>query len=315
MARLIRIPGIASLLLVRQASEIDDLLDHPLLERAFSRRGGLINRLVVSMIDRQIRFKGEVLPALRPGADAVRQQGQASLFAELDRQAAAGNWPKAPVEQMGRYVATGREEREAEAALAYAMAWPFLASAPASAEDDAYKPHGRHLWRLHRRVARANRPFSLAGRLLRLFRADRRAREAILRLVGGRLYGLHAVELTLANGREILANMRRIVEEAPRGKAPTAQQLAWAAVRTAPERVIRQIGETHASLPNVRGRVPPHTLVFLAMRSSLTPDQASGYEFASTHWSACPARRYVHGLFAAVARAAHGHRTGGRGHE
>ncbi|MDX2157596.1 MAG: hypothetical protein SFW09_13920 [Hyphomicrobiaceae bacterium] len=304
MARLIRVPHLASLLVVTCAREIDDLIAHPSLARAFARKGPLLNRLLVAGLDRQFRHHGDVLPAFRPKEDPSRVAAQRQLFARLDALSERGVWPSAPVTEMGRYVATGADRRNAEAALAYAVAWPFIGSASASTEDDAYKPLGRHLWRLHRRTALAREPASPRGLALRLAGLDRRARATILDHVGGDLYGLHAVEITLANARTILEAMREAMSGIPEGAPATGASLAWAAIRTAPERVVRQTGATSLTLPGVDGRIPPHTLVLLQMRRSLGPDLASGYEFASRHWSACPARRFVMGLFTAVAEAA-----------
>lgn len=303
MARLIRVPLVASLLLVSKAEEIDDLIGHPGLMRAFVRKGGLVNRFVVAGLDRQFRQKGQVLPAFLPREDAARAAGQQTLFANLDRLAQASAWPRAPVSQMARYVATGREQREAEAALAYAIASPFLGST-AGTTDDTYKPKGRYLWRLHRRIARARKRLSLSGLAYRVLGVDRRSRAAILAAVGNDAYGLHAVEFALANARVILEQMRHIVRDLADGRMLDGRALAWAAVRTAPESVVRQTGATALTLPHVSARVPPHTLVLLSMRRALTGDDASGYEFASTHWSACPARRFVMELFGAVGSAA-----------
>jgi hypothetical protein len=213
---------------------------------------------------------------------------------------------------MARYVVEGRERRSAEAALAFAIAWPFLGLAPGAPNDDAYKPLGRHLWRLHRRMARARRPLSLSALAFRLAGVDRRARAAILAMANGEAYGLHAVEITLANARDILERMRGMMIAGPPGMPLTAREVAWGAIRTAPELVVRQSSGEETTLPHVRSRIPPRTIVLLRMRGSLTPDAASGYEFASGHWSACPARRYVMGLFAAVAETAVGLARGAR---
>jgi len=239
MARLISVPGVASLLVVSRAAEIDDLLDHPALERAFAPEGRLLNRLLVGSLNRQMRHQGKVLPAFRAKGDAGRAAGQAGLFRLLDGQADAGSWPSAPVAELARYVVGGRDRRSAEAALAYAIAWPFLGSGPAAPRDDAYKPHGRYLWRLHRRSERARSTASLIGLLYRLTGVGRRARGAIIERLGGDLYGLHAVEITLANAHVILDGMRQIVAAGP-GGAVTPRDLAWGAVRTAPRIVVRQ---------------------------------------------------------------------------
>ncbi len=306
MARLISVPGLASLLLVSSAREIDDLIAYPGLERRFVGAGRLVNRVLVAGLDRQIRHEGQVLTAFRPRDDVDRLAAQRQLFAHLDRFADAAAWPPAPVAEMARYVVKGRQRRDALSALAFAVAWPFLAQGPAAPQDDAYKPHGRHLWQLHRRTARARRPLSVTGLAYRLAGVDRRARTVILELVGGNPYGLHAIEITLANAEVILETLRRLVAERPSGLDLSPRDLAWAAIRTAPEVVVRQTGAAATTLPHVDARVPPHTIVLMRMRQSLahSSDASSGYEFASRHWSACPARRYVMGLFSAVAAGA-----------
>ncbi len=306
MARLISVPGLASLVLVSRRAEIESLIDHPALDRAFAGEGRLVNRLLVSGLRRQIQHDGAVLDAFRPRDDAERQLRQLQLRERLDQRAAKQDWPPALVAELARYVVEGRDRRSAEAALAYAIAWPFLEGVPEVPQDDAYKPVGRYLWRLHRRTARMRNPLSPIGAAMRLVRFDRRTRAAILQRTGGDAYGLHAVEITLANADDILKRMRAVVRDGPTGTALSARELAWAAIRTAPEVVLRQSGRDPTTLPHVDGRIPPHTIVLLRMRGSLAAnaDAEAGYEFASAHWSACPARRYVMGLFAAIAETA-----------
>ena len=304
MARLISVPGLASLVIVSRGTEIDSLIDHPQLDRAFVGEGRLANRLLVSALNRQISHHGRTLDAFLPRDDARRREQQRELFRRLDRYVEEGAWPPAPLAELGRFVVDGRDRRGAEAALAYSMAAPFLGVLPAAPHDDAYKPLGRHLWRLHRRTARARKPVSIVGFAYRLLRVDRRARDAILDLVGGDHYGLHAVEITLANARAILERMREIMGDGPSGTSLSARELAWAAIRTAPELVVRQSPAAETTLPYVPERVPPRTLVLLRMREGLAADAPSGYEFASRHWSACPARRFVMSLFDGVAKSA-----------
>ena len=303
MARLISVPGLASLLIVSTAREIDDLIDHPRLDRAFVGEGRLVNRFLVAGLLRQTRHRGETLDAFRPRDDDGRRERQRTLFARLDRLSELDRWPSAPVAEMARYVVDGRHRNAARAALAFAVTGPFL-NQEQLPSDDAYQPFGRRLWRLHRRTARARSPLSPVGMAYRLLGVDRRARAAILGLVNGDAYGLHAVEITLANADAILERMRVAMRDGVTGTFLSPSELSWAAIRTAPEVVVRQSENAETTLPHVSARVPPRTLVLLQMRAGLKADAASGYEFASAHWSACPARRYVMGLFAAVARTA-----------
>jgi hypothetical protein len=306
MARLISVPGVASLVLVSRRSEIESLIDHPALDRVFVSEGRLVNRLLASRLRRQTEHDGKVLDAFRSRDDSERQHRQRQLRARLDRRAEDQSWPSALIGELARYVIEGRDRRSAEAALAYAVAWPFLDGVREAPQDDAYKPIGRHLWRLHRRTLRMRNPVSPIGTAMRLLRVDRRTRAAILAYTAGDAYGLHAVEITLANASDILQRMRAVMRDGPAGTALAARELTWAAIRTAPELVVRQSGRDPTTLPHVDGRIPPRTLVLLRMRESLmaTSDADSGYEFASAHWSACPARRYVTGLFAAVGETA-----------
>lgn len=274
-----------------------------MLDRSFVGEGRLLNRWLLSGLLRQTRHEGKPLDAFRRRNDSRRRQRQAELFDYLNDAARNGSWPSAPLAEMARYVVDGRDRRSAQAALAFVITRPFLGPASADAGDDVFKPLGRRLWRLHRRTEPARRPLSLSALAYRLLRIDRRARAAILELVHDEPYGLHAVEITLANANDILQRMRRVMADRSPGAPHSARELAWAAIRTAPEVVVRQSTGEETTLPHVPARVPPHTIVLLRMRQGLRPDAASGYEFASAHWSACPARRYVMGLFEAVARA------------
>ncbi len=268
MATLINVPGLASLVLVSRRAEIESLIDHPSLDRTFIGEGRLLNRLLVSGLRRQFHHGGAVLDAFRPRDDAERERRQHQLRERLDRSAATADWPATLVTELARYVVEGRDRRSAEAALAYAIAWPFLDGVTEVPQDDAYKPIGRHLWRLHRRTRLMGNPLSPIGAAMRLVRADRRTRAAIVERTGGDAYGLHAIEITLANAADILQRMRAVMRDGPRGTALSSRELAWAAIRTAPEVVVRQSGSDATSLPHVAGRIPPRTIVMLRMRES-----------------------------------------------
>lgn len=300
MARRLRLFGLASLVVVDRQDEIDELIDHPALDRSFERAGPLLNRLLVGAITRQFLRDGRMLLSMRPRDDAQRVAGQAELFRRLDGLAAEKAWAPEAIYAMAHYVATGEQFEHATSGLAYATAMPFLEAS----ERRAFEPvRFREVFKLTRRIAQANSPASPRGWLIRLTRGDRRARRALLELTGGDDYGLHALAVTIDNSLVILENLKNRVREGhATGNRPTPK-LAWLSARTAPTVVLRQIKQEF-TLPHVEARLPPHTLVLFRMRRGLRPDTQGGFEFAASHWSACPARRYVIAVFEAVCAAA-----------
>jgi hypothetical protein len=298
MARRVRLFGLASLVVVSDQREIDDLIDHPGLDRSFVHAGPFLNRLVVRRILRQFELDGRMLLSMRPRADSERRQGQAELFRRLDSFASGGGWSPDAIKAMADYVATGEQFERAVSALTYVTAMPFLGPEARAVFDER---QFRRLFRLTRRIARANAPFSLTGFFIRLVGADRRAKRKLLAFACGDEYGLHALMVTIDNGLAILDNLRaRMVESQANGGRP-APKLAWLSGRTGPAVVVRQL-KVEFTLPHVRGRLPPHTLVLLRMRRALRADIQGGFEFAASHWSACPARSYVVAVFDAVCK-------------
>jgi hypothetical protein len=298
MARRVRLFGLASLVVVDTQSEIDDLIDHPALDRSFERAGPILNRLLVARIVRQFLRDGRMLLSMRPRDDVERKQGQAQLFHRLDAMAAGKTWAPEAIHAMAHYVATGEQFEHAVSGLTYATAMPFLEPSARAAFD---AEQFRRIFRLSRRISQANSPLSPAGFLIRLTGADRRARRKLLVLTGGDDYGLHALMVTIDNGLAILDNLRqRLAESHATGDRP-APKLAWLSARTAPSVVVRQIKEEF-TLPHVDARLPAHTLVLFRMRRALRPDMQGGFEFAASHWSACPARSYVVAVFDAVCK-------------
>jgi len=300
MARFINLPGLVALLVVSRREEIASLIDHPLLDRRYIGAGPMLNRWLLASVLRETRHQGQPLDAFRPRDDSIRKVRQRELVAKLDGIATSQAWPQMPLMDIARYIVEGKGRREAQAALAYALAWPFLADR-ADGDDSSYKQIGRDLWRLHRRASFLRRPVSVVAPLQRLFGAHRHNRAKIMQLVGASEYGLHAVEIGLANAAEILERMRNAMKGGAAGTPLLARQLTWAAIGTAPALVVRQSGAEPISLPYVAARVPPHTVVLLRMREAMDGGADSGFEFASSSWSACPARRYVMELFKAVA--------------
>lgn len=292
MARYIRRGGFASVLVVDNDHEIDALMDHPGLDRDYTANGPLLNRFLLARLRRGVTESGDVLLSFRRRNDPQRKRAQQALAERLDALAKQDPWAHSATSAMASYIATGNGRKAALAALTYVTALPFLPTeAQASFDPTRFAP----LYRLYRRMSLARRPW--VGLPFRLLGIDRHAARQILEATGGDEYGLHAIGITLDNSVIILERLR--TSYARKAGKSEATPMGWVDGRTAPALVVRQTTAS-CKLLNVAAELPPHTLVLLKMRRALRADSPSGFEFASAHWSACPAGHYMTEVFDAV---------------
>ena len=296
MARYLRFAGLASIVIVDSDDEVDALLDHPDLDRTYAVAGPVLNRLMISTLRHALFRDGRALLSFRPREDSERAAAQSALAKRLDVLAQRSPWADEAIAAMAAYVVKGTDREGALAALTYATAYPFLA--PDDAEEALpFEPAKfRHLFELYQglRLAR-NRVKGLPHRLLGV---DKRAAREILQITGGDDYGLHAVGITLDNSVLILEHFRAAFANRLPDKAE-ALPFDWNKVRTAPAVVTRQ-NSVPCKVPGMPNEVPSNSLFLLKMRQALRPGSLAGFEFAGTHWSYCPAGRYIAAIFARV---------------
>lgn len=296
MARYVRFAGLASIVIVEHDDEIDALLDHPELDRTYRPAGPPLNRLLLSTL-RHILFRdGQALLSFRPRGDGERAAAQAAAAKRLDALAQQAPWSNDALAAMAAYVANGTNRDAALAALTYATAYPFLAADGREMPIPFEPKKFGDLFEQYQRLKFAHRRWK--GLLGRLLGADRRAEQEILRMTGGDDYGLHAVGITLANSEIILENLRASFAVRLTGTA-TGAPFDWRKVRTAPAMLTRQ-NKTPLRFAGVSEEVPANALVLLKTRQALRPDSPAGFEFASKHWSYCPASRYMMAIFQRV---------------
>lgn len=314
MARHLRLFGLASLVIVDDDREIDDLIDHPALVRDFEARGPVINRMLVTRLNREFRIDGHIMLSMASRRSAARERNQAELAEKLDHFATVNGWSGEAIQALSLYVATGHDFDGAKAALAYVTAYPFLQNAEVSDTGEPFeRDRFADLFGHYECLSQARRPGSLRGFCARLTGGDKRARRALLEAMNGDENGLHAVAVTLDNSVPILQNMRRLtlkLTDSRRKRIP----FHWLDTRTAPQIVLRQIKEAY-SLPHLEERVPAYTLFLLRMKRSMREDTPAGFEFAVGHWSACPAQRYLRAMFAEVWRQSRLGHSDGHAHE
>jgi hypothetical protein len=298
MARYLRYAGLASIVVVDDDKEIDALLDRPELDRTYDFVGPLLNRLMISELRRALFRDGRPLLSFAPRGDTDRAAAQEALAKRLDALAEDQPWSGDAIAAMASYIATGTDRDGALAALTYAMAYPFLAPGEASRPFEAAK-FARLFAQFE--VLQSARS-SWKGRLFRILGADKRATQEILQTMNGEDYGLHAVGITLANSVPILDHVRALFAD-PASDRSDVSTLDWSKVRVAPVAVTRQ-NIFPCPIPGIAGEIPANSLILFKMRDAQRLNNDSGFEFASAHWSFCPARRYVESIFAAAYRQA-----------
>jgi hypothetical protein len=295
MARYIRFAGVVSIVVVENDDEIEALIGHPDLDRTYRPEGPPLNRLFIARLRHALFRDGRALLSFRPRGDEERSVAQKALAKRLDALAQSRPWDQKALAAMAAYVTTGTDRDAALAALAYATAYPFLTP------NDAAKPPFdlggfRRLFELYERLQLARSPWK--GLPSRLLGWDRHAAQEILKTTGGDDYGLHAVGITLANSVLILEHLRSLFAAHPSDETEPLP-FDWSKVRTAPAAVTRQ-NRMPCQIPGIPDKVPGGSLILLKMRQALRPESPTGYEFASKHWSFCPASRYVEAIFADV---------------
>lgn len=295
MARHIRYGGLASIVIVDNDKEIDALLDHPELDRTYDLAGPPLNRLMISRFRHALFRDGQPLLSFAPRDHHDRAAAQGALAKRLDALAEAQPWAPEAISAMATYAGNGADRDRALAALTYAMAYPFLAP------DDVVHPFdvakfGR-MFDLFRTLQLARVPWK--GLPTRLGGLDKQASREILKTLNGDDYGLHAVGITLANSVPILDHIRALFADPARSSRSEVSPLDWNKVRVAPVAVTRQ-NKAPCKLPGISGELPANSLILLKMRQAQRPDTTPGFEFASKHWSFCPASRYVEAVFSRV---------------
>jgi hypothetical protein len=307
MARYLRFAGLASIVVVDKDDEVDALLDHPDLDRTYVVAGPVLNRLMISALRHALFRDGRSLLSFAPRADAGRAAAQGALAERLDALAARRPWADDAIAAMATYTTKGTDRDDALAALTYATAYPFLSSGTTDQSLPFERAKFRQLFELYQRLQLARSRWR--GLPSRLLGQDKRASKEILEITGGDDYGLHAVGVTLANSVLILENLRAVFAD-PSPNKTEARPFAWNQLRTAPAAVTRQ-NKRPCKVPGISDEVPSNSLFLLKMRQALRPGSPAGFEFASKHWSFCPASRYIEAIFARVYETAErSHTTG-----
>ena len=281
MAKSIRIPWLIDLRKVDDKPEMRALAIDQRLDRGFTQRGPLINRLLVQHVASTLQFDGKPLPAIAPRDYPDRAKNQAALRARLDP--AKPLWDAATLATLVATVRGTRSADEIGPAAQQAVGRLFVPNYAGDADS----------WRAARDLDDALRK-PLRGTLLRLTGRLRRSRNLLSRRVNGDLAGVHGTGVAVHNMVRGFAHMRELWRSAPR---PAADEVVRRCLY-APESVLREATQRGAT---VAGEVQPGSLMMLQLDAirAHAPGDADVVFMAGT-WAECPAIAFVPALLRAV---------------
>jgi hypothetical protein len=288
VARALRIPHLVDLIRSSDPREIALLAGESRLDRDFSRRAPLLNRLVLGRVRRTLQLDGTPLPPVAPRGDPDRLEAQRALAARL---ASAPPVDAETLAALGAYVRGEGAGRSVG---------PLAQQAVGRLFDPGYRGDAAG-WKAARRLNTAARSL-LSPRvpIWRLTGTLERSRRLLADRVGGDRAGLHGTAIAVHNLVESLEAMRKLASRG--GLARYSPVEAASLCLSAPASVLRQ-----ATAPGTTSAAPfrEGTLVLLQLGAARTRTLSDDVAFMSRMWSACPAERWVPAFLAAVwARAA-----------
>jgi hypothetical protein len=286
MGRLLRVPFLVDLIRTADPSGIRAFANDDRLDRNFSGRGPLLNRILTRKVRSVLAVKGVPLPSVAPRGDEERARTQAELQVQLDA-AAARIVDDDSVTDLARVV-RGLEdapilEHAVQQTVGRLFAKDYRATeqswAAAQLLDKAVhsmNPLAAIFWRITGRIAHAQ---DLLAEMVHHDRA-----------------GVHATGIAVHNLVRGFKIMRNVFAH-PNAPDPAAGDSVVARCLQAPESALREASaEASVGVDEIR----PGTLVVLDLKSAQQHDAGPEIVFLSGSWSQCPAAAWVPALIRAV---------------
>ncbi len=286
MARRVRIPLLADLILTSDPDEIRQLADHVALDRGFRPRGPLLNRVLAQRVKAALSIQGRPLPSAQMRDDAVRQQTAEKLTLMFR----PGNWDAGTVALLAAQIRSIRGRPAGE-----------LAQEVVGKVFDPDYTASHETWQAANIVEAHLRSWNPVARLFRaLTGALPRAQSTLSRASGGDAGAVHGTGIAVHNLELSLNRMQAAwADEILRARL-TPEEAALRAI-TAPRTVLRA-GADHVD--TLCGPVRPFTLVALNTREAADKGMDRNLAFLGSSWSRCPAEKWVMALLAEVWRQA-----------
>jgi hypothetical protein len=257
------------------------------LDRAFSGRGGFINRILTRKLRSVLALEGVPFPSVAPRGDAERARAQTELQGRLDAAAAARTFDEESIAGIAKAVRGLNDAPILEHAVQQAVGRLFAPDYQANAESFAAA-------QLLDAAAHSMNP--VASLVWRITGQLTKAQRLLGEKVHGDRAGVHATGIAVHNLVRGFALMRSLLTY-PNTPDPAASDTVVALCLKAPASVLREA--TPDAPPGTDG-IRPGTLVVLDLAKAQQGDNAPEIVFMAGSWAQCPAWTWVPALIRAV---------------
>ncbi len=285
MSRTFRIPGTLDLLIVDEPGTILAMSRDQRLDRDFTSKGPLFNRIAARRIRRVLALDGEPFPAVAPHGPDRPSPAQNALEERLDK--LQPPCPGAQLQTLADYVLGQSEERPLGPLVQEVLGRLFVPDYAANAEsfEDA---------RLLDAAARSNNPLRQA--LWRMTGRIELARQRLAERAENDLAALHTTAIAVHNLVRAFERMRALAQHpGALRRIPSAE--AASRCLAAPNSIVRQ---ATAAGSMEEGSFRPGTLVLFRLERARDRSLRHDVAFMTTSWSRCPAHAWVPRLLSAV---------------
>jgi hypothetical protein len=287
MSRSLRIPFIVDLLRTDDPAQIRAFAADMRLDRDFTQRGPLLNRMLTGKIRSVLSLDGVPFAPVAPRGDAERARAQAALGARLDGIAAAGSFDEESLGALAKAVRGDADAPPLELAVQQAVGRLFEPDYRASHES----------WAAARLLDRAVHTLNpLVSIWLRISGQIAQAQRRLGALVHDDRVGVHATGIAVHNLVRGFAAMRELLADPSRFK-PEDDAVVARCLR-APESAVREARPGSSVTPG--DAIRPGTLVVFDLATAQHRDAGAEIVFMAGSWAQCPAAAWVPAFIRAV---------------
>ncbi len=292
MARRVRVPLLADLILVDRLEELQSMDSDARIDRGLVPRGPWLNRLLQRRLTHHVRAKDGPLPAFKPRGDAERRASQAALEQRLSSLTVDTVAKDPAVQAIADWIRDGGRGRRSDLAVPVQGLVGRLFDPDYSAD--------RKSDRAGRTIDRYLRTGPLRGALLVASGRLGRAVRLIGRRAADNATAMHATSIAYHNIVAALVTMKDLYND-PNQRCQLRETTVAAQCLTAPRAVQRVVSE-RTQLPDFRLPVRPGALVLYRLKKATKGRADTAAMFRTGDWSQCPAHVLVPRVMQAVWR-------------